>query len=405
MRELNLKEYERSEPEALSIAERDVLRDVLSVEPARGTESMYHLTPSSRVGTLEIGNVSVSIQPKLPIARVLYLASYAISNIDFREELFGYQTEPTLVEALVPAFATGARRAFARGLLHGYRTEEESLQTVRGRIRTDDQIRRRLGIMVPLEVRYDDFTVDVLANRLVKAAALRLLRLRIRRRSRVQLAGVLANLEDVSMIEFAPRAVPEVRFDRLNQHYREVVELSRLILRHTSIETKRGGVRASGFLVDMNVVFQEFVTRALRQALGLSDRAFRSDKAIRNTIWLDEAKNVNLEPDLTWWERGKCTFVGDAKYKKVHDTRVPNADLYQLLAYTTALELPGGLLIYAKGEDREIVHRVRHAGKRLEVAAIDLAGPIAAIRARVSELASRVRALRRDAVESLKPAA
>ena len=29
---------------------------------------------------------------------------------------------------------------------------------------------------------------------------------------------------------------------------------------------------------------------------------------------------------------------------------MPNADLYQLLAYTTALNLPGGLLVYAKGE-------------------------------------------------------
>ena len=34
----------------------------------------------------------------------------------------------------------------------------------------------------------------------------------------------------------------------------------------------------------------------------------------------------------------------------VGESNVPNADLYQLLAYATALDLPGGLLIYAKGE-------------------------------------------------------
>ena len=344
-----------------------------------------------------MGDLSVSIQPKLPVSRVLYLASYAIGQIDFREELFDYTDEPTLVEALVPVFTAAARRAFSCGLLHGYRTEEDSLQTVRGRIRVDDQIRRRFGIPIPLEVRYDDFTVDVLPNRLVKAAALRLLGLRIHTRSRVKLAGVLANLEDVSLVEFSSRAVPEVRFDRLNEHYREVVELSRLILRHTSIETERGNVRATGFLVDMKVVFQEFVTRALRLALGLSERTFRSDTRIPN-IWLDEADNVRLKPDLTWWDGHECTFVGDAKYKKVKDDRVPNADLYQLLAYATALNLPGGLLVYAKGEDTEVVHCVRHAGKRLEVAALDLSGSIDEIHARIGELARRVRALRRGVV-------
>ena len=396
MRKLDLREYQRSDPEELSVPERDALSRFLSVEPVIGRDCTYCLTPSSTVGALEVSNLSVSIQPKLPVARVLYLASYAVGAIELREEPFGYGDEPTLIEAIVPVFAAAAHRAFSRGLLHGYRTEEDSLQMIRGRVRIDEQIRRRFGIPVPVEVRYDEYTVDVLPNRLVKAAALRLLGLRFHQGSRTKLADVLANLEEVRPVEFPSGTLPRIRFDRLNEHYREVVGLSRLILRHTSIETQRGSVQASGFLVDMNVVFQEFVTRALRQALGLSERTFRSDKG-PTAIWLDENKGVRLKPDLTWWDERKCTFVGDAKYKKVHDDRVPNADLYQLLAYATALRLPGGMLIYAKGEDKEIVHRVRHAGKRLEVAALDLSGSVEQIHRRVYGLAERVRTLRSNA--------
>ena len=44
--------------------------------------------------------------------------------------------------------------------------------------------------------------------------------------------------------------------------------LSRLVLRHGAFETGRGAARASGFLIDMNVVFQEFLTQALREVLG-----------------------------------------------------------------------------------------------------------------------------------------
>lgn len=400
MRNLDLREWTPTEePVALSVRERDRLKPLLaSIEPAPGTSDTYHLRPGSTIGALEIGDLSVAIEPKLPIGRVLYLAAYAM-GVEFREERFDYVRQPTLVEALVPALTRAARRAFARGLLHGYRTKEEALHTVRGRIRVADQIRRRFGVPLPVEIRYDDFTDDVLANRLVKAAADRLGQLRIRSaQSRLDLAWVAATLDNVSLVEFPPTTVPEVKFDRLNEHYREVVTLARLILRHTSFEAARGAVRANGFLMDMNDVFQEFVTRALREELRLSERAFRSDRRLP-PIHLDTAGQVRLKPDLSWWNGPTCTFVGDAKYKRIKHAHVPNADLYQLLAYTTALDLPGGLLIYAEGEADDVVHRVRHAGKQLEVATIDLSGSIDSLQAEIGKLAERVRALRRSTLE------
>lgn len=172
---------------------------------------------------------------------------------------------------------------FSRGLVHGYRTEGEALRAVRGRIRFADQVPRRFEVPMPVEVRYDDFTEDVLPNRLVRAAAERLGRMRIRSSSsRAALAWIDGTLENVALVEYSRHAVPDVVFNRLNGHYREVVALARLILRHATIETGRGAGRAPGFLMDMNRVFQEFVTRALREALGLSDRTFLSDSGIRS---------------------------------------------------------------------------------------------------------------------------
>lgn len=124
MRNLDLREWTPTEePVPLSVRERDQLKPFLaSIEPAPGTTGAYFLRPGSTIGALEIGDLSVSIEPKLPIGRVLYLAAYAM-GVDFREERFDYVRQPTLVEALVPALTHAARRAFGRGLLHGYRTE------------------------------------------------------------------------------------------------------------------------------------------------------------------------------------------------------------------------------------------------------------------------------------------
>lgn len=388
MREITLKEWDWKESVSLTGAEHDALRQAVpldAVERVVGTENQYRLRPGSHIGAVAVGDLSVLIEPKIDIRQVLALACYAIGNgtVKFQAEDFGFHQEDALHDFLAIALAFQARKAFARGLLHGYRTEEEALYTVRGRIRFDEQLRRRFSIPLPVEVRYDEFTNDVLPNRLVKAAAYRLGRTRLRSaRARRELGWLAAMLEEVSLVEFRSINVPAVRYDRLNEHYRNVVELSRLILRHGAFESGRGAVRASGFLMDMNVVFQEFVTVALRETLGLSPAVF-GEKAIPS---LDDGGRIHLRPDLTWWDGRSCVFVGDAKYKRITHANVPNADLYQLLAYATALELPGGLLIYAEGEAEPREYHVRHASKRLEVAALDISGTLEETLARIKSL-------------------
>ena len=278
---IDLREYEESEPHRLSAAERDGLRAALpslTVQPATGRDGEYSLRPGSTVGAVEVGELSVLIEPKIGIPQLLSLACYAISRFGPRPELFDFTPEDALPDVLALALSAAARRAFSRGLLHGYRTEEEALYTVRGRIRFAEQIRRRFGVPLPVEVRYDEFTDDILENRLVRSAATRLGAMTLRSgEARRGLGWTAGMLDNVSPVEFPPNAVPEIGFDRLNEHYREVIALSRLVLRHSAFESGRGEVRASGFLMDMNVVFQEFVTVALREALRVSN-AFSSKR-------------------------------------------------------------------------------------------------------------------------------
>ena len=261
-----------------------------------------------------------------------------------------------------------------------------------------EQVRRRFDIPLPVEVRYDDFTDDILPNRLVKAAAAVLGAMHIQdEHARDGLRWMDATLGNVSLVRFSPSDIPPVTFDRLNEHYREVVQLSRLILRYRAFEMGRGGIRANGFLMDMNEVFQGFVTRALRESLRVSDRTLRSDQDLPTRLTLDDRRRVHLKPDLSWWDGSACTFVGDAKYKRVRDERVPNADLYQMLAYVTALDLPGGLLVYAQDESKPVIHEIRNSARRIEVVAVDLSGTLDDIRASIAGIARNVRALRDDA--------
>ena len=242
MRKLELQEYQPTE-ETLSFKERDALADFVDVTPVAGESDRYTLRPGSTVGALEIGDLSVLIRPKLKVSRMLYLASYAMGAFEPREELFEFEDADTLIAALAPAFVHAAQRAFGRGLLHGYQTREEALYTVRGRIAFAEQMRRRFDVPLPVEVRYDDFTDDIEANRQVKAAAMILGGMRIEHaETRDGLRRVAATLANVTPVHYRRDDLPEVKFDRLNAHYREVVELARLILREPVVPLQWLGV-------------------------------------------------------------------------------------------------------------------------------------------------------------------
>ena len=66
-----------------------------------------------------------------------------------------------------------------------------------------------------------------------------------------------------------------------------------------------------------------------------------------------------------------------AKYKSLQPSGFKHTDFYQILAYCVAADLPSGLLIYAPDELEPTEPRgyqVRHAGKAIEVAPINLKG-------------------------------
>ena len=86
--------------------------------------------------------------------------------------------------------------------------------------------------------------------------------------------------------------------------------------------------------------------------------------------------------------------MGDAKYKELTGGKAESADLYQLLAYATALDLPEGLLIYAQGEAEPATYKIRESCKQIEVVALDLTGTHEDILARVKEIARKIECMK-----------
>jgi 5-methylcytosine-specific restriction enzyme subunit McrC len=377
----------------LSAAERDAIRVLhpgLGIEPTRGEDGKYDLIPDQWIGVISLPGITVEIRPKVAMSSVLFLVSYGLDDIRWAEHVAEFAHDADLVDVMSILFARMVERATRRGLLTGYQSEDESLAAPRGRVRFDEQIRRWQGVSPPVEVRHDIFTSDVLENRILLAALTALWRIPSRMQAtRLELARARRLLGGVRPIEFARASVPDVVFTRLNLHYFAPVSLAKLILQSTSLDLGTGGVNGTAFLVDMNRVFERFVRSALRMALHADTQTF-PDRPPRT--YLDEGAVIPLKPDLCLVdENRKVKWVGDAKYKRLPAGAYQNADIYQMVAYALALDLPAGTLVYAADEG---VHTAEHvivqSGKRMEVFALDLSAPPSWILRQVDVIARRV---------------
>ena len=373
----------------LDSAQLRALRDAhIEVTPSADEDGGYILKPSSWVGAVNLGDLAVVVRPKVPMDRVMFLIAYAMDPKNWRRDSFDLKRDDDVLEAVALAFAHRTRQAIHRGLLQGYRREEDALTTVRGRIRFGDQIGRRFGVPLPIEVAFDEFTEDTEENRLLKTAIHRLGYTFIRSpAARQQVRRLRPAFTTVGLGSYRRGAVPEVRYTRLNQHYRPAVELARLIIENSSLELFHGEVEGAAFLIDMNTVFEQFLYVALREALDLPTTQWKQGAR----LYLDEGELIKMQPDLSWWVRARPAFVGDAKYKKLEPEAFKHADIYQMLAYCTAADLPSGLLVYAADEGEPRSYQIRHAGKTIEVASLDLNGSPENILAEVGRLAERVR--------------
>lgn len=177
-----------------------------------------------------------------------------------------------------------------------------------------------------------------------------------------------ARLADVTP-PVAGQPLPAWQPSRLNARYRPALHLARAVLDRTSPEHMPGGLRINGFLFDMNRLFEDFVTVALRAPLRGTDLT----GALQDPHHLDEADAIRMRPDFVVYRPGGAPLaVADAEYRAEKRAGYPDSDLYQILAYCTALGLPEGHLVYAKGNTPHAAHQVRHAGITLHQHALDL---------------------------------
>jgi 5-methylcytosine-specific restriction enzyme subunit McrC len=351
---------------------------LVSVEPRKAG---WLVTAGSTIGLVRCGELIVRVQPEAGVPQVLRLLAraYGLAPLPLDDGLLDDGLlDVDLPTALAALFAREASAALASGPSRRYRTEEQTLPVLRGRVRVRDQQLRRFGLPLPLEVTVDEWTTDTDANRRLRAAARRLLLLPgLPRSAADRLRRVDRVLADVPLT----RPPPATRS-----------RLADLVLALRPVEYRVGPIEVSGGTLCLATLFERLVTRMLTEAatgFGVSGR---------RSFGLDTAGRLAMWPDLVVTAGGRIVAVADARYRPLDDRgRLPRPDAYRLLAYCARLSLDTGHLIYATDfraadsrapasraadlwaneEPRPEPYDIVGAGIRLVLHGVDLRQPVA----------------------------
>ena len=339
---------------ALTPEDRDVAKKLsTSADDRLQIEELRHglrVRTRSWVGVVRLPTVEIRAVPKVTgdLLGLVRLLEYT-SGLDALTRLHDGATleasGDSLLELFVLLFVEASERVLRRGLLSDYVEREDDLPIVRGRILGDRQMLERFGQLDRIICRYDELEHDVVENQLL-TAALRVASPRVtsvglqRRISRLR--DVLEPICDADQLDLAS-ARTTVTYNRLNGHYETAHQLGWLLFDALGIDDlfTPGDARSFSFLLNMNQLFERFVTRVVEQILPVAQYRVTSQVPFKSVVWNVSSQRpyTNIIPDVVVERRGESNYrvAIDAKYKLYDERGFDQGDIYQTFLYAFAL--------------------------------------------------------------------
>ena len=231
----------------------------------------------------------------IPIQNVYYLLCYAWNRLE-QGGLIDVTRLPTarLEDLFAKVLCDGIQHLARRGMEQGYQLHEEELAGVRGRISALESARRFLPQHGRAVCRFDELTVNTLANRILKGTLKRLEAIdMLHPESRRRVRLLLRDLHDIDDAEVTPLSFRQVQLHSNNRFYRFLLNVCELIHGSWLIDPASGKTRFRDFLRDerrMARVFQDFIFNFAR--VHLRHATVRRDRI----AWRARSKT---DPELT----------------------------------------------------------------------------------------------------------
>ncbi len=359
-----LREYGETDPlteDELTPRDRNVIANEINDDSNRISmvwlpDGRVKLKATEHVGILTLpSGLTIEIKPKVPETSLLEMLQYSQG---IRADTIAEETRITagreFIRALATLFEAELSDVLQRGLAKEYRERSDTEEHVRGRLDVHRQLQRQGPQPTQFECTYDELTTDTVLNQSLLYATTVLLRLLEDGRVSAALQRQRQTLQ--RQVTFRPVRTAElehIELSRLANHYEDIFRLTKLILQGVYVENLQTGERASfSLLVNMNDIFEGVVEHAFEDLFAGS--SMRVQGQYSSTDLVEEGyRPIRIRPDIVVKDGTDVVFVGDAKWKEdeSNDREPSNDDIYQLISYQVAHDVPGALFYPSQEAD------------------------------------------------------
>jgi len=320
------------------------------------------LVAGKYVGLIPINSrVSIHVQPKMPVQRLLRLLDVAgeeIGALNLFER--GYQEEldfdQNIVHLMIKTLLKQLRVLEQEGLFKDYQRENH-IGTYRPRINFGRTLQSQWsrGKFTSAHFELYEYSRDNCLNRLLKYTLWYV-------GNFVKLLGrggeiprTLTFFYDLfeqvpldltlSFVAEAETMLKNSKIPSLRGYYEDIVRTCLLILRNQSVslDVIGGDISLLSFVLNLEEIFEKYVRNILRRsASGLYPEIKVLDGNTQFESYLfRDSKRVRIRPDIIVRRDRKNVLISDVKYKP----KISETDRYQIIAHALSLSSPKAILV------------------------------------------------------------
>ena len=307
---------------------------------------------------------------QIPIENIYYLLCYAWNKLDEKDRVsVSIDDKTELLDLFAKVLINASKMLLKRGIDKSYIDTTEELSGVKGKIELSQTLKQNLLFKQRTVCTYDDFSANILSNRILVTTIYRLTRTKgLDKQLKAELWNLQKMFSGIEQIELKSILFKQVKLNRNNRFYGFVMNVCQIIYENTLPSEEQGKYKFADFTRDdnkMNQLFEAFVRNFYR----IEQKKYTTVK--KETIkWQFSYKDnesfqylPQMETDITL-ENETEKIIIDAKFYRETMTvnydkeRIKSANLYQLFSYLlnqqrqdTKTINATGILLYPTIED------------------------------------------------------
>ncbi|HHD2733249.1 5-methylcytosine restriction system specificity protein McrC [Clostridium perfringens] len=316
------------------------------------------------IGHLQLNDLIIEISPRhtaFSLEKIFEMYLYIhTSNNNIKTLNYSFDSSYGL-SSISTLFCSLCKKLLQYGLTGEYIKEREYSFSIKGNI-LPELYNRKLIPINGVANEFNNYTLNVPANQLIKSALLKLLNIESITTIRNDLNSILRDFEmiDTYNQDIALSNIYASNFFSSNTFYPLVLEYATKILQDMKVGLKNGDIEWSIFLENSNSLFEKYIRKIIKSNLIYPVDKWLEPKPYASISYNNYLGYKSFSPDIIIdynKSNNTCKAILDVKNKEnlINKQNLSNlvsaSDMYQIIFYCNQLNCTLGGLIYPSSID------------------------------------------------------